>query len=474
MRSIAILVVVLASGLACAGEDSVPGGGDSCKVGEEGCSCTPGGGCDLGLECEDGVCVPADGTGTTTDSSGSTGPTHGETTTGTGGSASHGSESTNTTGTGTTTGGTGAGTSGSTDASSSATGTGTPTDTSSTATTATTATTAGGVPANIVFVTSTSHVAGDLGGLAGADAICNQLAADAGLPGTYVAWLSDATADAVDRLGSARGWVRTDGWPFVDTVADLLAWKTYYPVIYDENVDTVALQTRVLTATESDGQGSDTTGLYCGNWTDPNDATTVFPAGRIGGGNRFWTEYVGAVCSDSGHLFCFGIDHQHELVFVPESGRLAFTSRGTLAADAGRDAADAQCQAVAEAAGYTGTFLAAMAIPGEAAKDRFDLGGEPWVRVDGVRLFPANNPMGRVMYAPMLYDADGSMLSYPLVWAGAEQVDIAGDAASTCNGWTEVTGESRMGTSWDMAWWNWNVTGTEECSMSVGVFCFEN
>jgi hypothetical protein len=325
-----------------------------------------------------------------------------------------------------------------------------------------------------VFVTSTSHVAGDLGGLVGADAICNQRAAEAGLPGTYVAWLSDAANDAVDRLGNARGWVRTDGWPFVDTVADLLAWRTYYPIIYDENVDTVALATRVLTATESNGQGSDTTGLYCGNWTDPNDATNVFPVGRIGGGHRFWTEYVGAGCADDGHLFCFGIDHQHDLVFVPETGRLGFTSRGTLAADAGRDAADAQCQAVAEAAGHTGTFLAAMAVPGEAAKDRFDLGGEPWVRVDGVRLFPSNNPMGRVMYAPMLYDADGSMLSYPLVWAGADQVDIAGTLADSCNGWTEVTGEARMGTSWDMAWWNWHMPGTEECTIEVGVFCFEN
>jgi hypothetical protein len=41
-----------------------------------------------------------------------------------------------------------------------------------------------------VFVTSTVHD-GNLGGLAGADAICNSLASDAGLPGTYKAWLSD-------------------------------------------------------------------------------------------------------------------------------------------------------------------------------------------------------------------------------------------------------------------------------------------
>src|SRR5262249_42934796 len=45
-----------------------------------------------------------------------------------------------------------------------------------------------GVPKR-VFVTSTTHD-GNLGGLDGADAICASLAANAGLSGTYKAWLS--------------------------------------------------------------------------------------------------------------------------------------------------------------------------------------------------------------------------------------------------------------------------------------------
>ena len=43
-----------------------------------------------------------------------------------------------------------------------------------------------------VFVTSTVHD-GNLGGLVGADAICNSLASAAGLAGTYKAWLSDGS-----------------------------------------------------------------------------------------------------------------------------------------------------------------------------------------------------------------------------------------------------------------------------------------
>ena len=46
-----------------------------------------------------------------------------------------------------------------------------------------------------VFVTSTTHT-GDLGGIAGGDGICNDRAADAGLPGVYKAWLATSDADA--------------------------------------------------------------------------------------------------------------------------------------------------------------------------------------------------------------------------------------------------------------------------------------
>src|SRR5690606_4557544 len=85
------------------------------------------------------------------------------------------------------------------------------------------------VPTNLVFVTSTTHEPASLGGLAGGDAICAARAEAAGLPGTYVAWLSTATVDARDRLGSARGWRRVDGEPFADTVEDLASGKIFYP-----------------------------------------------------------------------------------------------------------------------------------------------------------------------------------------------------------------------------------------------------
>jgi len=51
----------------------------------------------------------------------------------------------------------------------------------------------------IAFLTSGSYY-GDFGGLAGADAICQRLAREENLPGTFKAWLSDSTTNAADRL----------------------------------------------------------------------------------------------------------------------------------------------------------------------------------------------------------------------------------------------------------------------------------
>ena len=56
-----------------------------------------------------------------------------------------------------------------------------------------------------VFISSSVFPSGDLGGLAGADMTCNNLAAAAGLGGNWVAWLSTSTENAVDRLIPGSG-----------------------------------------------------------------------------------------------------------------------------------------------------------------------------------------------------------------------------------------------------------------------------
>jgi hypothetical protein len=56
----------------------------------------------------------------------------------------------------------------------------------------------------LVFATSERYQGATLGGLEGADAICNQHASDARLRGTFKAWLSTATVSAASRLSHAN------------------------------------------------------------------------------------------------------------------------------------------------------------------------------------------------------------------------------------------------------------------------------
>ncbi|MFV8750384.1 DUF4215 domain-containing protein [Nannocystaceae bacterium ST9] len=87
----------------------------------------------------------------------------------------------------------------------------------------------------LVFITSTLHD-GDLGGLAGADEICNMLAAAADLPGTYMAWLSTNQGSPSTRfVQSTVPWVRLDGTTIADDWADLV----------DGTLDAIVNQTEV-------------------------------------------------------------------------------------------------------------------------------------------------------------------------------------------------------------------------------------
>src|SRR5690606_30987322 len=78
-------------------------------------------------------------------------------------------------------------------------------------------------PANMsFFVTSTNPgKGGDLGGLAGADAHCQSLAAAVGAGGkTWRAYLSTSTVDAKDRIGNGP-WYNSKGDLIAQNVADL-------------------------------------------------------------------------------------------------------------------------------------------------------------------------------------------------------------------------------------------------------------
>ena len=156
----------------------------------------------------------------------------------------------------------------------------------------------------IMFVTSTRQNAGELAMLAGADQVCDDRAFAAQLPGRYVAWLSNATTHARDRITTSKGWVRTDGRVFADSLAALLAGQLQNPPAFDENGngDTVS-GIPVTTATDATGGfiGSD-----CNDWQSTGGFAMT---GDSISTNASWTT-TGMTfdCGVRSRLYCFGVD----------------------------------------------------------------------------------------------------------------------------------------------------------------------
>ncbi len=151
-----------------------------------------------------------------------------------------------------------------------------------------------------VFVSSVSYDS-NLGGIAGADAKCAQLASDAGLPGTFLAWISDGVTDPDSRFDKlATTYVVT----FEDRViandwADLTDGTLDFPITYSEYGTTVS--DTVFTNVNPDGTTKDTTN-HCNGWgaggTNANLGRSIYTAGS-------WTDYQTAACGTAERIYCF-------------------------------------------------------------------------------------------------------------------------------------------------------------------------
>lgn len=153
------------------------------------------------------------------------------------------------------------------------------------------------------FVTSQAYTAA-LGGLSGADDTCQMHAEDAGLPGTFVAWLSTTSIDAKDRLGNDGGWARTDGLPFATSISALLGGGVLHPLWLDEWGNEVTIGTRVFTATFRGGAfqvESD-----CNAWSaiTPDSAVT----GQVDFSGNSWSNRGRNACQAALPLYCLQID----------------------------------------------------------------------------------------------------------------------------------------------------------------------
>ncbi len=176
------------------------------------------------------------------------------------------------------------------------------------------------------FVTSTGSGAdgGNLGGLAGADAKCQNLATSAGAGArTWQAYLSTgntgpgAAVDARDRIGSGP-WFNHGGTMVAANIADLHANGILGNVVFDESGNAIpGNEHDALTGTASDGTlNSDSE--TCTNWTNG----TVNSQGQVGhtdtevGDGESWNSQHSGSCDEAalngnagtGRIYCFAID----------------------------------------------------------------------------------------------------------------------------------------------------------------------
>ena len=164
----------------------------------------------------------------------------------------------------------------------------------------------GGLPTEKVAFYTLAGVSGRfIGGISGADQLCQDQAKAVGLGGTYKAWIADsnpASAPATRFTHAAVPYVRVDGTKIADDWTDLtdgtldsvMTSETGY-----ENLPINGVWSNVLPdGTQASGTATD----HCDDWG------TGGSTGRIGHRDRTdstWTEFATITCFASDLLYCF-------------------------------------------------------------------------------------------------------------------------------------------------------------------------
>ncbi|MFN8662453.1 MAG: hypothetical protein U0075_11215 [Thermomicrobiales bacterium] len=156
-----------------------------------------------------------------------------------------------------------------------------------------------------VFLTSTTQD-GNLGGLNGADAICQGLAASANLPGTYRAWLSDDAQSPSTRFSQSSGpYQLLDGVTIASSWADLTDGTLAAPITVAENGATFEDPgLRAWTNTLATGGGGGVLNKNCAGWTT-NANGSDGDEGQVTATNDNWTDFASGTCNNQFHLYCF-------------------------------------------------------------------------------------------------------------------------------------------------------------------------
>lgn len=355
--------------------------------------------------------------------------------------------------------------------------------------------------------------AGGKAGLEAGDAICQSLASEAGLSGTFVAWLSDSSNDAYCRVHNLTGkksdncgqaslpdtagpWVRTgDGFPFSADISQLVNDGTVYaPVKYDESGNAFIAGEKYMTGTNADGTYDASGNTTCYDWTSNTSNLMVHAVGGWTDGTTYsWTHNYSTGCnSSSWRLLCLETGEGLPLPDFATFGKKVFvtSSSGTgdlstwpgAGVNRGVAAGDAICQSLAVEAGLSNAsnfkaWLSSYTSSSDYvhAKDRLTSDG-PWVRPDGVLV--ANNKADLIdgsLFTAISQTETGDYLS-TTTWTGTYSNGTLESTISNCEGWTTAAplrGEGSLGES-SLSDGNWTKTGYNPCSTLRHLYCFED
>ena len=157
-----------------------------------------------------------------------------------------------------------------------------------------------------VFITSTQQN-GNLGGVSGANMICQNLADDQGIGGRYLAWISDSLGNSPDTNFNkvTVPYRLVDNTLVASNYADLIDCTNpgclINSITLDQNGNT--RMGAVWTSTNNDGTAFMPNN--CQNWTIDG----ILPGGRLGNSpstDSTWTSQITDECNISGYLYCFG------------------------------------------------------------------------------------------------------------------------------------------------------------------------
>ena len=157
-----------------------------------------------------------------------------------------------------------------------------------------------GAQAFRVFTTSVG-VLPSFGGLAGGDRVCQGFAADAGLPGTFQAWLSTTDAGARLRFAAIDAHWDQPGAGVAFNNASQLATTPNRALDRDERGALIAAGS-AWTGTLTGGNPS---GASCSNWAPTTTSTGTF--GSVIAAANWTAGGVATLCTTSRRLYCLQV-----------------------------------------------------------------------------------------------------------------------------------------------------------------------